>query len=953
MRVLEFSDLDTTRVKAAYAKVKAALERDDFRSAEVKKLGSAGGAKLYRARLDHSNRLHFTLVRHRDEVCALALEVVLNHAYDRSRFLRGARIDDDKIPALEGVPSPSEVEVVRYLHPRRSVVGMLDKVISFDDAQDALYRMAPPVVVVGSAGSGKTALTLEKVKQVEGEVLYVTLSAYLAQSARDLYYAHGFERDGQEVSFLSYRELVETIRVPSGREATWREFSGWFSRMRQAFRGLEAHQVFEEIRGVIASDGAGILERQDYRELGVRQSIFLTDQRDALYDLFLKYRGWLSDAGLYDLNLVAHDWRSIARPTYDFVVVDEVQDLTSVQLALVLSTLKKPGQFLLCGDSNQIVHPNFFSWAKIKALFWQNPELAEHQTLQVLTTNFRNAGEVTRVANALLRIKQSRFGSIDKESNFLVTAVSPEPGTVTLLSDKDAVKRDLDDKTRGSTQFAVLVLRDEDKSEAAKHFKTPLIFSVHEAKGLEYDNIVLYRFVSGHRQEYREIADGVTPEDLASPTLAYRRAADKTDKSLEIYKFYVNALYVALTRAIKNVYLIESDTGHTLFVLLGLGTSNGKLQVVAGESSLEDWQKEARKLELQGKLEQADAIRKNVLKQAPVPWPVFDRNRLHEALHKTFVERVPSPKFRHLLFEFAACYDMPSLAGYLYRCFAYQAAQDTKTQFSLVQRKHFSRYQVGPQASQFREILKECDRHGLDHRTPMNLTPLITATLCGNVPLVEVLLERGASLEATDIFGRNAFHWALLRSFEEEEFAIEVLPALYERLAPPSVDVKVGERLVRIDRHLSEYHLLQTMWALFLSKMVHRGYTSAAYDTESVLAAYDLLPPSVLREQRRKRAFISAVLSRNEVNRDYAYNRRLFLRVRQGLYVFNPRLAVRSRVGDEERWTPIYAAMDLAMIKEICEPWHWSMIDFLLGESGSASSGTPMAGAMLLPTLGR
>ena len=39
------------------------------------------------------------------------------------------------------------------------------------------------------------------------------------------------------------------------------------------------------------------------------------------------------------------------------------------------------------------------------------------------------------------------------------------------------------------------------------------------------------------------------------------RARDKTDKSLEVYKFYVNALYVALTRAVRNVYLIESDTG--------------------------------------------------------------------------------------------------------------------------------------------------------------------------------------------------------------------------------------------------------------------------------------------------------------------------------------------------------------------------------------------------------
>jgi hypothetical protein len=75
-------------------------------------------------------------------------------------------------------------------------------------------------------------------------VLYVTHCSYLAQSARDLYYANGFEPSGQEAVFLSYREFVESIRVPPGREASWRDFAGWFGRMRQTFREFDGHQVF-------------------------------------------------------------------------------------------------------------------------------------------------------------------------------------------------------------------------------------------------------------------------------------------------------------------------------------------------------------------------------------------------------------------------------------------------------------------------------------------------------------------------------------------------------------------------------------------------------------------------------------------------------------------------------------------------------------------------------------
>jgi len=192
--------------------------------------------------------------------------------------------------------------------------------------------------------------------------VYLTHSAYLAQNARELYYAHGFTYPNQEATFLSYREFIESLRVPPGREALWRDFADWFTRMRQSFKGIDPHQAFEEIRGVLAAGEDGPLSREAYLALGVRQSIFQADARARLYDLFEKYRSWLAESKLFDLNLVAHEWQAFAVPRYDFMVIDEVQDLTRVQLVLALKTLKTAGHFLLCGDSNQIVHPNFFSW---------------------------------------------------------------------------------------------------------------------------------------------------------------------------------------------------------------------------------------------------------------------------------------------------------------------------------------------------------------------------------------------------------------------------------------------------------------------------------------------------------------------------------------------------------------------------------------------------------------
>jgi hypothetical protein len=918
VKILEYTDLDTSRVKASYRRVVDAIARLDFRAAQVKKLVNLSHGKFYRARLDDADRLLFSLVRHGDEVCALMLEVIANHDYDKSRFLRGAAIDETRIPDIDADEAIREAQPVRYLHPQRTTIHLLDKPISFDDTQEAVYRQPPPLIVVGSAGSGKTALTLEKLKHAEGEVLYVTHSSYLAQSARDLYFANGFEPSGQDAVFLSYRDFVESIHVPPGREATWRDFAGWFGRMRQTFREFDGHQVFEEIRGVLAASAGGVLSRDDYLALGVRQSIFPVDLRERIYDLFEKYRGWLTEARLYDLNLVAQDWQRLAAPRYDFVVIDEVQDITTVQLALVLRTLKRPGHFLLCGDSNQIVHPNFFSWSQVKSLFWQDPKLAERQQLRVLTANFRNGLEATRVANQLLKIKHRRFGSIDRESNFLVQAVGGEPGQVALMPDRESTKRELDLKIRQSTQFAVLVMRDEDKAEARRHFATPLLFSIHEAKGLEYENIVLYRFISDHRSEFSEIVDGVTSADLAIDSLDYRRARDKSDKSLEVYKFFVNALYVALTRAIRNVYVIESDTGHALFGLLGMNL--GQVTVDARQSTLEDWQKEARKLDLQGKQEQAEAIRRTILKETPVPWPVFDETRVVEMLIKVFREQVPGAKLKQQLYEYATCHDEPQLAQWLAREAKFEPAKNFVQQRPIFCRKTYLPYF----ANHFKDILKQCEQYGSNHRLPMNQTPLMAAAVAGNLPLVEALLDRGADREAVDHYGYNALHWALREGFRDAKFARGPLAALYERLAPTSVDVNTGERLVRLDRHLSEYFLFQTLWVLFKSRFTHRQRRlNGAFDSQAILDAWQHLPANLVRPERNKRQHLSGVLARNEIDRDYAYNRALFKRVMQGWYQFNPRLAVRRRVGDEEIWTPVFAALNLPLINEFAAADEW------------------------------
>lgn len=921
MKVLSHVSLDTTAVTKQFTKVCQAIERDDFRSADIKKLTSS---RYYRAKLDASNRLLLDFAQHQEQTVCLVLEVIRNHRYDKSRFLRGAQVDESKLQDTNSEEVRQGATPVPYLNPNRNHFHLLDKVISFDDAQDAVFSRPPPLIVVGAAGSGKTALTLEKLRQQSGQVLYVTQSPYLAQSARDTYFAHGFENPEQEPFFLSYREFLETLRVPEGREVTFSTFRPWFERHCQLARFTDAHQLYEEFRGVLSSRAEGSLNQDAYLALGVRQAIFGEAERGTVYGLFEKYRAWLQDEGLFDVNLTSFEWRSLAEPLYDFIVVDEVQDLTNVQLALILRTLKQPGQFLLCGDANQIVHPNFFSWSAVKSLFWQDPTLAQRQTLSVLRMNFRNAREVTRAANALLKVKHARFGSIDRESNHLVDPVSSKAGAVEVMPDKDGVKRELDDKTRASTEVAVLVLRDEDKAAARKAFRTPLLFSVHEAKGLEYPTIILFNLVSGSRATFAAICEGVNPSNLQGDALAYHRAKDKTDKSLEIYKFYVNALYVALTRATDHVILIESDTKHPLFGLLGVQASGERLHLETSRSSRADWEREAARLEKQGKHEQAEMIRRSILNVKKVPWVVWDDAIITQLEAKAFDPKNPSGKAQRSLFDVALWHQQGHLLRRLEdvnfapaRAFLRATPAERRSRRKPLGDRYLTNYAQ----TNTRQVLWDCDAYGVDFRSPVNATPLMLAALAGNLPLVEELLARGANPEAVDHFGHNAAMIALNRAFIDAEYAAGVFGPIYERVAPASLDIQVDGRLIKLDAHMGEFFVLMAMLAGLKTLFSSVSNDPSLYRrrkgffVDHLRRNLKLFPESVVREERRKRTYFNHVLARAEVSSSYRPARKLWVRVSTGYYLPNPQMKLRVKTHKgESDWKPLTAVLNFSRL---------------------------------------
>ena len=389
----------------------------------------------------------------------------------------------------------------------------------------------------------------------------------------------------------------------------------------------------------------------------------------------------------------------------------------------------------------------------------------------------------------------------------------------------------------------------------------------------------------------------------------------------------MNGLYVAMTRAVRRLYLVESDTRHPLLALLGLRETSGQPDVVGDASSAEEWQREARRLELQGKQEQAEAIRKNVLHEQGPPWQVLDRERFAEAARKALDPACVSSKLRRQVLEYAALYEEYDVAERLEELgFTDRSGLDGVSR--AVRRKH----RAGFDARNPKDALRLVDQYGVDYRSAFNFTPLMLAAEAGNLDLARALIGRGADPDLVDNAGRNALHLALARAYDDPEYGRKALPGLWSLLAPASLSLRLEERLVKIDAHLIEYALFQVTYALLRVHLcTMTGWRHGLRSTQ-LLLALEGLPTTVLRPDRRRREYLSGVLARNEVGRDYAYNRRLFLRLSHGRYVLNPRLEL--RVG--ESFVPVYDVMGVRRMAELGLARHVEalmMIDEALGDS--------------------
>ena len=432
--------------------------------------------------------------------------------------------------------------------------------------QYAVARTPGPVLVAGSAGSGKTTIALHRLAQgmlasEPKRAVYLSYSRWLVEHAqglyRDLHIALGGNAGDPQPDFFTFEDLYRKL-VPREFHAVADRpvsFAAFEQRFQRSSTGLDAALVWEELRSILKGAcldlGKPMLDEGEYLDLGRKRAPLFVGERPEILRIARRYQDWLSSEKRCDqIDLCRQAFRELRHGRarqYDIVVCDETQDLTELEIHLVLSLSKIPslaGVFL-GGDSQQIVNPSGFRWAEVRQAI---PKVTRRQLSMApqvmrLRRNFRSVRPVVELANAVLLLRRDLFGRSDEDEPEDAVAEGPVP---ILATGTDAAA--LESITGFGPRCAVVVNNLRERDVLRKTLQTTRVFEVQEAKGLEFDSVVLWKLA----QSESETLDR-----------AMRRGPD-TEKDARL-KHFLQHLYVALTRARRHLAVFEGPKAHAFW----------------------------------------------------------------------------------------------------------------------------------------------------------------------------------------------------------------------------------------------------------------------------------------------------------------------------------------------------------------------------------------------------
>ena len=266
---------------------------------------------------------------------------------------------------------------------------------------------------------------------------------------------------------------------------------------------------------------------------------------------------------------------------YPAIFCDEAQDFTHLELSLLnkfllysyrdMSScryLMKNIPFAFAGDPFQTLNPTGFSWSSIKSTYHRNvvqrldPSNEAKLILndQDLPVNYRSSAGIVRFANTIQFLRSKLLGHED---------LRPQDSWRQVSSDCSVKYFDVNDENckdnlRNESSLLIIVPCDEEGEADYRQSDEVLLdiigpteddasrlASPSKVKGLEFDRVLLYRFGDFACKEHPRLVRAIKAFDS-------QRHEAPSDQDRLVWEYFLNKLYVAVSRARLQLIVVDS-----------------------------------------------------------------------------------------------------------------------------------------------------------------------------------------------------------------------------------------------------------------------------------------------------------------------------------------------------------------------------------------------------------
>ena len=462
------------------------------------------------------------------------------------------------------------------------------------DGQVQFRNAAEPVrVLEGHPGSGKTTGLWHSVDVRNDEhVLYITWSTALAEDAQNHF--SSFAAPGVKTSCVDYASLLAsltkrgTARIPL-RESRER-LSTQIAKIQAGNTNAwlrEPITLHTELRGILLGGATGVDDRGTTTQDGClrltddgyrkhrRQVRRIKESMDALLAAAKRLpAGTLSDVfpELAAAREALDELRTGAAPpawlrNVDRIVVDEAQDLTLTETAVITELWRRIGEasgiqpkLLMAGDEGQTVRPTAFNWRRTRELL--HSRVGRPKT-------YRLDGQVrfpNRIAEAVA-ITNRYYRELEKDSRpggqHDIGAAQTGAGRVLQVTANGSEQEDLIRRAVENAQITVISATAQVPEWVPKELRSQILTPA-EAKGLEYQTVCIISLFKG-----------------CCTAVTTRLSGGDGTLSQELRRNAIDQVRVAMTRSTDTLVIVEAHEHYHIAELGKVATRCAAPDVVA------------------------------------------------------------------------------------------------------------------------------------------------------------------------------------------------------------------------------------------------------------------------------------------------------------------------------------------------------------------------------------